>query len=292
VASINIGETLKEARLQQNMSLDELQQNTKIQKRYLIAIENNDFESMPGTFYVRAFIRQYATAVGLNGNELVNIYDGKEPEPQEEKPQAYEELEGSRTQLHEEEQHSSWLVRNLPAIAFSLIGLAIAVVVLYIMWQDRQSDPIIQQPTAGVTSSSESSSSSSSTASSSSTSTSSSSTSSSSEEKKATIVVNSDANNSMNATVTDANSPFKITFTGKNGSCWVGVIVNGAYTYQYTLQSGDTQTTELPASVTGATLVLGASNNVDVQLDGQPLTIQPTQVLIRKDVTLAIAYKQ
>jgi Uncharacterized protein conserved in bacteria len=146
VASVNIGETLKEARLQKNISIDELQQMTKIQKRYLEIIEQNDFESLPGTFYVRAFIRQYASAVGLDGNQLVDIYDGKEPAIVEEPKPVYEELEGSRKQLHDEEKQSSWLLRNLPAIAFSLIGLAIAVVVLYIMWQDQKAEPIIQTP--------------------------------------------------------------------------------------------------------------------------------------------------
>ena len=144
MASVNIGETLKEARLQKNISIDELQQMTKIQKRYLEIIEQNDFESLPGTFYVRAFIRQYASAVGLDGNQLVDIYDGKEPAIVEEPKPVYEELEGSRKQLHDEEKQSSWLLRNLPAIAFSLIGLAIAVVVLYIMWQDQKAEPIFK----------------------------------------------------------------------------------------------------------------------------------------------------
>ncbi|MGH2168379.1 helix-turn-helix domain-containing protein, partial [Enterococcus faecalis] len=79
----------------------------------------NDFQSLPGTFYVRAFMRQYASAVRLDGNQLVDIYDGKERAIVEEPKPVYEELEGSGKQLHEEEKHASSLLRNLPAIAIS-----------------------------------------------------------------------------------------------------------------------------------------------------------------------------
>lgn len=69
-----IGSRLKEARLAKKMSLDELQEVTKIQKRYLQAIEEGNFDMMPGAFYVRAFIKQYAEAVGLNADELLASY--------------------------------------------------------------------------------------------------------------------------------------------------------------------------------------------------------------------------
>ncbi|MCG6183460.1 helix-turn-helix domain-containing protein, partial [Anoxybacillus sp. LAT_26] len=65
-----LGKRLREAREEKNMSLDELQEMTKIQKRYLIGIEEGNYAIMPGTFYVRAFIRQYAEAVGLDPDEL------------------------------------------------------------------------------------------------------------------------------------------------------------------------------------------------------------------------------
>lgn len=67
----NIGQTLKAAREKKGYTLDDLQQITKIQKRYLIAIEENNFDSLPGQFYVRAFVRQYANTVGLDGDAVV-----------------------------------------------------------------------------------------------------------------------------------------------------------------------------------------------------------------------------
>ncbi|AFT81387.1 helix-turn-helix domain-containing protein [Leuconostoc carnosum] len=66
-----IGEQLKAARLNQNLTLDDIQATTKIQVRYLDAIENNNLSILPGDFYVRAFIRQYALAVGLNPEDLL-----------------------------------------------------------------------------------------------------------------------------------------------------------------------------------------------------------------------------
>lgn len=62
----HIGERLKNARIKQGHTLDDLQQLTKIQKRYLIAIEENRLDDLPGDFFVNAFIRQYADVVGVS----------------------------------------------------------------------------------------------------------------------------------------------------------------------------------------------------------------------------------
>lgn len=72
---LNIGKRLKDARVARGLTLDDLQQATKIQKRYLIAIEDENFDELPGDFYVRAFIKQYANTVGLDGNDLLKEYD-------------------------------------------------------------------------------------------------------------------------------------------------------------------------------------------------------------------------
>ena len=70
-----IGQELQQARLDKGLSLDDIQQSTKIQKRYLAAIESGQFDQLPGAFYERAFVRQYATAVGIDAVSFFLIYE-------------------------------------------------------------------------------------------------------------------------------------------------------------------------------------------------------------------------
>lgn len=70
----DLGQQLKDARLQKGLSLEDVQEMTKIRKRYLEAIEQGDFKVLPGTFYVRAFIKTYAEAVGLDPEALLQSH--------------------------------------------------------------------------------------------------------------------------------------------------------------------------------------------------------------------------
>ena len=79
-----LGQHLKEAREQKQISLDDLQQTTKIQKRYLIAIEEGRFDTLPGIFYARAFVKTYAEAIGLDPEPLFDQYKDELPNPQRE----------------------------------------------------------------------------------------------------------------------------------------------------------------------------------------------------------------
>jgi cytoskeletal protein RodZ len=74
-----LGNRLKEERLAKGLSLEDLQSLTKIQKRYLIGIEEGNYSSMPGNFYVRAFVKQYAEALQLNPDEIFELYKNEIP---------------------------------------------------------------------------------------------------------------------------------------------------------------------------------------------------------------------
>lgn len=84
-----LGEQLKRAREEKRVSLDEIQALTKIQKRYLQAIEDGDFDKLPGAFYTKAFIKSYAEAVGLNYEALIQEFGHELPstsQPEESLP--------------------------------------------------------------------------------------------------------------------------------------------------------------------------------------------------------------
>lgn len=75
----DLGQLLKKARTQKGYTLDELQDITKIRKRYLEAIEDGNYKVLPGNFYVRAFIKSYAEAVGLEPDEVLRLFHSDIP---------------------------------------------------------------------------------------------------------------------------------------------------------------------------------------------------------------------
>jgi len=66
----SIGQRLREERLRKGIKLSEISEFTRIRTGFLEAIENDQFEQLPGAFYARSFIRQYARYIGLDDPEL------------------------------------------------------------------------------------------------------------------------------------------------------------------------------------------------------------------------------
>lgn len=65
-----MGKRLREARTRRKLTLQEAETATKIRAGYLRAIENEDWEQLPGDTYARAFIRTYGSLLGLDGDLL------------------------------------------------------------------------------------------------------------------------------------------------------------------------------------------------------------------------------
>jgi transcriptional regulator with XRE-family HTH domain len=81
VASAALGRILSETRVARGLTLDEVERDTRIAKRYLEALEREEFGSLPAPVYCRAFLRTYAQYLGLDGNEILRLCPEKGREP-------------------------------------------------------------------------------------------------------------------------------------------------------------------------------------------------------------------
>ena len=69
-----IGSTLRAARMSARIDVSEIEAETKIRAKYLRALENEEWDLLPGPTFVRSFLRTYAQALGLDGKALVEEY--------------------------------------------------------------------------------------------------------------------------------------------------------------------------------------------------------------------------
>jgi cytoskeleton protein RodZ len=73
-SGLPIGEVLKRARGRQKLDIQTVEQQTKIRTKYLRALENEEWEVLPGHPYAKGFLRTYAQLLGLDGDALVDEY--------------------------------------------------------------------------------------------------------------------------------------------------------------------------------------------------------------------------
>ena len=77
-----LGKALTEARTARGLTLHDVERDTRINRRYLQALEEGELEVMPAPVYARAFMRTYAQYLGLNARQLVQNLPGARPEPE------------------------------------------------------------------------------------------------------------------------------------------------------------------------------------------------------------------
>ncbi len=70
-----LGHILREARETKGLTLDEAQGETRINSRYLAALENGEYDKLPTPVHVRGFLRNYARFLGLDSQPLLERYE-------------------------------------------------------------------------------------------------------------------------------------------------------------------------------------------------------------------------
>lgn len=271
-----IGQTLKEAREKKGLTLDDLQQTTKIQKRYLIAIEAENFDALPGYFYVRAFIQQYAKVVDLDGDELLAQLEEKTG-VKTETPVAHEattRTEAVRIEQAEKNDFLGKLMNYLPTIIIVIVVVAILGTIYVVAWGNHSKNTESQSSSSQTVSvSSDVKKKKSSTSTSSAKKTTSSKTPSAKKKSaastKQTIENVSSEGSKFVYDVKNAADKNKLELSVSGSAAWSAVSSNGSQVWQGTLNDGGSHTIELPESTTTITISLGNSNSTSLKLNGK-----------------------
>ena len=129
----DIGSTLREARMRERIDISEVETRTKIRAKYLRAIENEEWDLLPGPVYAKSFLRTYGDFLGLDSRMLIDEFKGRYERPSD------HEIRPATTIARERERR-----RRTPRFpSWAPIALVIVVIlgVLYVVGSATQSGP-------------------------------------------------------------------------------------------------------------------------------------------------------
>jgi len=124
---LHIGEVLKSTRTRLRLDIATVEQQTKIRTKYLRALENEEWETLPGPTYVKGFLRTYAGYLGLDADALVDEFRRTiERSPASEQPYLFSEPLLERRRRPVEPRRRS---RGYALLVAGIVGV-LAVIVL------------------------------------------------------------------------------------------------------------------------------------------------------------------
>ena len=71
---LRAGQRLKEERLINGLSLEDVEKGTKIKKNFLAAIEKSEYQKLPSSSYAQGFVRNYAEFLGLPTSQILGLF--------------------------------------------------------------------------------------------------------------------------------------------------------------------------------------------------------------------------
>jgi hypothetical protein len=105
-----IGATLREARMRARIDITEVERRTKIRAKYLRAIENEEWDLLPGPVYAKSFLRTYGDYLGLDSRMLVDEFRRRYEGPADHELQPISSLARERERATRRPLSSSWIV--------------------------------------------------------------------------------------------------------------------------------------------------------------------------------------
>jgi Helix-turn-helix domain len=122
----DIGARLREARMRARIDINEVETRTKIRAKYLRALENEEWDLLPGEVYVKSFLRTYGEFLGLDTRQLLDEFKRRYEHPSDHELRPLAPL----GQRERERQARGPLIPPWAAIGAVLI---VVVVVLYLL---------------------------------------------------------------------------------------------------------------------------------------------------------------
>jgi cytoskeleton protein RodZ len=140
------GEILRRARNERHLTLDEVAIRTRINRKYLAAIETGDTSAIPGGFFYKSFVRQYAAALSTGDDNLLDRVEQSlaAEQPPGPPPPDEEVLKALATKAEENGASGSSDSRSAAAYAVLLLLAVAGTTGVYMVWHRAQ-----QAPSAG-----------------------------------------------------------------------------------------------------------------------------------------------
>jgi cytoskeleton protein RodZ len=139
----DIGATLREARMRAKIDINEVESRTKIRAKYLRAIENEEWNLLPGDVYVKSFLRTYGDFLGVDSRQLIDDFKRQYERPSDHELRPI-------TPLGRDRDRGSRGPRGPLIPPWALIGVVLVgiVVALYFLGANKPSPTAPTAPTA------------------------------------------------------------------------------------------------------------------------------------------------
>ena len=127
-----IGNILREARIRKGWSLKDVSDVTKVRTKYLEALEQNDFHVIPGSTFVKAYLRTYASLLRLDADALVEEYRSTYERGKDDSGEYYDQTAERARSRSLTRQKSKTMKRTRRG--YTVIGVVAIVAVVLLAW--------------------------------------------------------------------------------------------------------------------------------------------------------------
>lgn len=257
----DIGEILRQARINKNMTIQDVHEITKILPRYLKAIEEGQWDALPGVVYAKGYIRSYADAVGVDGDFLIRQFDqllkGSTADAINHEVDL-PNIKADRDVISSSGRPQSaiwWVLILVGIVAVTVIGYFVLVWSPNARQESSPSPPVTEQQPAPQAPPKT--------------------------EEPITKpepspppppavqlkVASQKTNSAVYAIITDKER-FKAEISATGGPCWVRITADGKKIWEGTMRAGDKQSAEATDKLT---IRLGLPKNADIKIEDQAL---------------------